>query len=206
MQYRRLGNSGTSVSAVSLGGWINFSKDAIDKSEARSIIKTAYENGVNFYDVADVYGHGEVEEQVGKLLSDFPRHTLVISSKVFGTMSDDVNDRGLSRKHIMESIDTSLQRLGTDYLDIYFCHRADPDTPLLETARAMDDLIRQGKIHYWGTSMWEPEQLREVYSICDTYNCNAGGFLDTVIREYYRTVEARKHEQETPQVQCRVQV
>lgn len=168
MQYRRLGNSGLKVSALSLGGWINFEKK-IPRKEAEAIIERAYESGVNFYDLADVYGFGEAEHWMGGLLSQFPRHTLVISSKVFWPMSDDVNDQGLSRKHIMESIDRSLERLGTDYLDIYFCHRADPETPILETARAMDDLIRQGKVLYWGTSKWEAAEIEEAYDLCEKY-------------------------------------
>jgi voltage-dependent potassium channel beta subunit len=157
------------VSAISLGGWINF-EAKLPEDEAKGIVKTAYEGGVNFYDVADVYGQGEAERWMGGLLSEYPRYTLVISTKVYGRMSDAPNDRGLSRKHIMESIDKSLARLGTDYVDIYFCHRADSETPILETARAMNDLIRAGKVLYWGTSMWEPEQMQEAYDLCEKYN------------------------------------
>jgi voltage-dependent potassium channel beta subunit len=171
MQYRRLGNAGMKVSAVSLGGWINFGGETkIVQDEGRRIIETAYEKGINFFDIADVYGNGEAETQMGEVLSQYPRHTLVISSKVFWPMSDDVNDRGLSRKHIMESVEKSLKRVGTDYLDIYFCHRPDPETPLLETARAMNDLIQQGKILYWGTSEWSGLQIAEVTAICERYN------------------------------------
>ncbi len=107
---------------------------------------------------------------MGKVLARFPRNTLVISSKVFGEMSDDVNDRGLSRKHIMESIDRSLRNIGTDYLDIYYCHRYDDETPLEETVRAMDDLIHQGKILYWGTSEWPAARIAEAYGIARQYN------------------------------------
>ncbi len=169
MQYRRLGNAGVKISTVSLGGWINYGEGKVDATEARHVITTAYEQGINFFDIADIYGRGEAEKQIGQTLAQFPRHTLVISSKVFWPMSDDVNDRGLSRKHIMESVHKSLQRIGTDYLDIYFCHRPDPETPLLETARAMDDLIHQGKVLYWGTSEWEGEQIAQVYEICERY-------------------------------------
>jgi len=169
MHFRNLGNSGIKVSTVSLGGWINF-ENKIPEDEAKRIVSMAYDSGINFFDLADVYGYGEAERWMGGMLSEFPRQTLVISSKVFWPMSDDVNNRGLSRKHIMESIDKSLQRLGTDYLDIYFCHRADPETPLLETARAMDDLIRQGKVLYWGTSEWEPHLVEEVSELCGKYN------------------------------------
>jgi voltage-dependent potassium channel beta subunit len=169
MQYRRLGNAGMKVSAISLGGWINYGRGT-GVEEGRRVIETAYEHGINFFDVADAYNHGEAEKEFGAVLSQYPRHTLVISSKAFWPMSDDVNDRGLSRKHLMESVEKSLQRLGTNYLDIYFCHRADPETPLLETARAMDDLIHQGKILYWGTSEWSEVELTEVYALCERYH------------------------------------
>jgi voltage-dependent potassium channel beta subunit len=170
MQYRRLGDAGMRISVVSFGGWINYGEGKVPADEARRIVEKAYECGVNFFDLADIYGKGEAEKQMGEVLRQYARHTLVISSKVYWPMSDDVNDRGLSRKHIMESIDKSLQRLGTDYLDIYFCHRPDPDTPLLETARAMHDLIVRGKVLYWGTSEWSGAQIAEVCNICDEHN------------------------------------
>lgn len=169
MQYRRLGNAGMKVSKVALGGWINFGEGKVPEDDARRVVERAYELGVNFFDLADSYGNGEAEKQMGAILEQYPRHTLVISSKVFWPQSDDVNDRGLSRKHVMESIDKSLQRLGTDYVDIYFCHRPDPETPIEETARAMDDLIHQGKVLYWGTSMWSGAQITEAYEICERY-------------------------------------
>jgi voltage-dependent potassium channel beta subunit len=170
MQYRRLGNAGMKVSSVALGGWINYGEGKVPEDAARKVVATAYEHGINFFDLADIYGKGEAEKQMGGLLRSYPRHTLVISTKVFWPMSDDVNDQGLSRKHIMESIDKSLQRLGTDYVDIYFCHRPDPETPLLETARAMHDLIQQGKVLYWGTSEWSATQLVEVTALCERHN------------------------------------
>jgi voltage-dependent potassium channel beta subunit len=166
MQYRRLGDAGMKVSTIALGGWINFGEGKVAEDEARKVVETAYDNGINFFDLADVYGKGEAEKQMGGLLQQFPRHTLVISTKVFGQMSDDVNDQGLSRKHIMESIDKSLARLGTEYIDIYFCHRPDPETPIEETARAMHDLITAGKVMYWGTSEWEGAQIVEAVEIC----------------------------------------
>ncbi|MEO0563142.1 MAG: aldo/keto reductase [Chloroflexota bacterium] len=169
MQYRRLGNSGMKVSAVSLGGWINYGEGKVAQDAARAVIETAYEHGINFFDIADVYGRGGAEKQMGEVLKQYDRHTMVISSKVFGAMSDDINDRGLSRKHIMESIDKSLNRIGTDYLDIYFCHRADPDTPIEETAHAMHDLITQGKVNYWGTSEWSPAQVAEAVAVCERH-------------------------------------
>lgn len=170
MQYRRLGDTGMKVSAIALGGWINYGESKVAEDAARQVVERAYEQGITYFDLADVYGRGAAEQQMGTLLARFPRHTLVIASKVFWPMSDDINDRGLSRKHIFESIDKSLQRLGTDYLDIYFCHRPDPETPIEETARAMDDLIHQGKVLYWGTSEWSAEQIVAAYDICERYN------------------------------------
>ena len=169
MQYRQLGNAGMRVSAVSLGGWINFGEGKVDHDHAAKVVETAYDNGINFFDLADVYGTGEAEKQMGEVLKQYPRHTLVISSKVYWPMSDDVNDKGLSRKHVMESIDKSLDRLGTDYLDIYFCHRYDENTPIREIARTMNDLIEMGKVHYWGTSEWPGMRIQEAYDICERY-------------------------------------
>jgi voltage-dependent potassium channel beta subunit len=169
MRYRRLGDAGMKVSAVALGGWINFGEGKVADERSRAVVERAYELGVNFFDLADSYGKGEAERQMGALLGRYPRHTLVISTKLFWPMSDDVNDRGLSRKHIFESIDKSLKRLGTDYVDIYFCHRPDPDTPLAETARAMDDLIRMGKVLYWGTSEWGASEIVEAHSLCERH-------------------------------------
>lgn len=169
MEYRRLGDAGMKVSTIALGGWINYGEGKVAADVARRVVITAYEQGINYFDLADVYGNGGAEEQMGRLLKQFPRHTLVIATKVCLPMSDDVNDRGLSRKHVMESIDKSLKRLDTGYVDIYFCHRPDPDTPVLETARAMDHLIRQGKVLYWGTSEWRAEQLIAVHEICQRH-------------------------------------
>jgi len=170
MHYRRLGEAGMRVSTVSFGGWINWGEGKLAEDEARRIVLRAYELGINFFDLADIYGRGKAEEQMGQTLRQFPRHTLVISTKVYWPMSDDVNDRGLSRKHIYESIHRSLKRLGTDYVDIYFCHRPDPETPLLETARTMHDLVTQGKVLYWGTSEWSGAQIQAVLDICDKHN------------------------------------
>lgn len=167
MQYRSMGRTGLKLSAFALGGWTTFGGSVTDVELVKKIHRLAYEAGINFFDNADVYAHGESEKIVGLVLQDYPRHELVISSKLFWPMSEDVNDKGLSRKHIMQSIDRTLQRLQVDYLDIYFCHRFDPETPLRETIRAMDDLVRRGKILYWGTSEWTGEQLRDALKICD---------------------------------------
>ncbi|QPC81954.1 aldo/keto reductase family protein [Phototrophicus methaneseepsis] len=169
MQYRRLGHAGMKVSVISLGGWINFGEGSVARDLNRTIVEAAYEKGINFFDLADAYGNGEAEKEMGTILNQFPRKTLVVSSKLFWPMSDDVNDRGLSRKHILESIDGTLERLGMDYIDIYFCHRADPETPIYETARAMNDIIEQGKVMYWGTSEWPASKIVEAYEICLRY-------------------------------------
>jgi len=170
MKYRRLGDAGLKVSELGLGGWTTFGGSVKDADLARQIITTAYDSGVNFFDIADVYAKGEAERMMGAVLRDFPRHTLVISSKVFWPMSEDVNDRGLSRKHVMESVHKSLERIGTDYLDIYFCHRYDPETGLEEVVRAMDDLVHQGKILYWGVSEWSGAQIAEAVGLARQYN------------------------------------
>jgi len=167
MPYRRLGRAGVKVSALSLGGWTTFGAAVTDDDLIERIIRRAFDAGVTFFDIADVYARGEAERRMGAVLRQLPRHELVISSKVFWPMSDDVNDRGLSRKHIIESVEKSLKRIGTDYLDLYFCHRFDEATPVEETARAMDDLVRQGKVLYWGTSEWLGAQLRDVHALCN---------------------------------------
>lgn len=166
MEYRPLGRCGTRVSVFGLGGWLTFGGSVREARAIRSILYAAFDAGINFFDTADIYAHGEAERAMGKVLADFPRQQLVVSSKVFFAMSDDVNDRGLSRKHVFDSVHKTLGRLGTDYLDVYFCHRFDDQTPVEETARAMDDLVHQGKVLYWGTSEWTGEQLREVNSLC----------------------------------------
>ncbi len=173
MTYRPLGQCGTRVSAFALGGWTTFGGSVTDPASVREILLAAYEAGVNFFDIADAYAKGECERAMGLVLRDLPRHELVISTKAFWPMSDDVNDRGLSRKHLFESIDKSLRRLGTDYVDLFFCHRWDPETPLEETARAMDDLVRAGKVLYWGTSEWTGEQLGQAHAIADKRNLYA---------------------------------
>ena len=173
MSYRRMGESGLKLSTLGLGGWTTFGGTVTEKAAVRSLIRAAFEAGVNLFDIADVYARGESERAMGEVLGELPRHELVITSKLYWPMSDDPNDRGLSRKHVMESVDKSLQRIGTDYLDVYFCHRYDEETPVEETLRAMDDLVRQGKVLYWGTSEWTGGQLRDVSERADRRNCHA---------------------------------
>src|SRR5262245_63295891 len=158
MQYRNLGRSGLKVSAVGLGSWLTFG-GAVDGETAGRLVADAFELGVNLFDTADVYRLGEGETVLGRAIAALPRQRLVLARKCFFPMSHDPNDRGLSRKHVCESIDGTLRRLRTDYVDLYQCHRFDPETPVLETAMAMDDLIRRGKVLYWGTSQWPADRL-----------------------------------------------
>jgi 1-deoxyxylulose-5-phosphate synthase len=158
METTRLGKSGLKVSRICLGtmtyGSPNWRDWVLSEEESRPFIKRALEAGINFFDTADVYSVGRSEEIVGKALKDFApsRDRVVIATKVCGVMSDDVNDRGLSRKHIMHSIDKSLQRLQTDYVDLYQIHRFDPTTPIEETAEALHDVVKSGKARYIGAS------------------------------------------------------
>jgi len=153
VKYRKIGIWGVKLSVIGLGSYLTIG-NKIDKKNAKDTIYKAYEGGVNFFDTADAYNFGKAEEVLGENLSNFPRHTIFLLSKCWAPMSNDINDRGLSAKHIMESCHKSLKRLQTDYLDVLMCHRPDLDTPLEETIRAMEDLARQGKIIYWGVSEW----------------------------------------------------
>jgi voltage-dependent potassium channel beta subunit len=162
-----MGRTGLKISDISLGAWLTFG-GTVEEQGTQKCVTKAIELGVNFIDIADVYARGKAEEVVGKVITDYDRKDLVISSKVFWPMSDGINDRGLSRKHIMESIDRSLERIGTDYLDIYFAHRFDYYTDLEETIRAMSDLVDQGLVHYWGTSVWPAVQLER--AVCMAKN------------------------------------
>lgn len=165
MKYRNLGKSGLKVSEIAVGSWMTNVSDSEKQAQAADTLKLAYENGVNFFDCADGYSRGAAEIFLGKTLKELPRKNLVLSSKVFFPTGDGPNDRGLSRKHIMESIDTSLQHMQTEYLDLYFCHRFDPTTPLAETLQALSDLVDQGKVLYYGVSEWTPVQVLEAQLI-----------------------------------------
>jgi len=163
MQYRRLGQSGLKVSALSFGSWVTF-KLQVDDGLAIELMKTAYDAGVNFFDNAEVYARGDSELIMGRALKQlgWSRDSYCVSSKVFwgGPLP---TQRGLSRKHVREACDAALRRLQVDYLDLYFCHRPDVDTPIEETVRAMHDLIAQGKVLYWGTSEWSAEQIARAH-------------------------------------------
>lgn len=162
MEYRRLGGSGLQVSALSLGTWITFG-GAVGRSTARELVARAYEAGVNFFDGAERYAYGQAEQLLGDVIADMrlPRDGYCVSSKIgLGAVSDPrPTQRGLSRKHLRDATEAALKRLRVDYLDICFCHRPDPVTPVEETVAAMDGLIRQGKVLYWGTSEWPVEKL-----------------------------------------------
>jgi aryl-alcohol dehydrogenase-like predicted oxidoreductase len=160
MEYRHLGRAGVRVSTISLGSWLTYG-GSVEEQRAIDCIHTAYDLGINFFDTANAYARGKSEEVVGRGLKDFPRDTYVLATKVYFPMGDKPNQSGLSRKHIMEQCHASLRRLGVDYIDLYQCHRPDPQTPMEETMRALDDLVTQGKILYIGVSEWSASQLAE---------------------------------------------
>ena len=171
MEYRRLGNSGLQISALSLGSWITFA-GVLSRSQARNLVAYAAEAGINLFDSAENYAHGAAEALLGDILADLrlPRDSYCVSSKAFfGSASDPrPTQRGLSRKHLREACDAALRRLRVDYLDLFFCHRPDPDTPLEETVATMDHLVRTGKILYWGTSEWPADTIRSAAKIAQT--------------------------------------
>ena len=166
MQYRRLGSSGLKLSALSFGAWVTFGSQ-IGRGTARDLVAAAWDHGVNFFDNAEGYANGEAERVMGDVITDLrlPRDGYCVSSKVmFGSAVDPrPTQRGLSRKHVTDACHAALKRLRVDYLDLYFCHRPDPDTPIEETVWAMDALVRQGKVLYWGTSEWSASQIREAH-------------------------------------------
>ena len=166
MKYRRLGQSGLRVSAIGLGTWLTFG-GRVDLNKATELVTRALDVGINFIDTADVYAMGKAEDILGSSLAGIPRKDFVLASKVFFPTGPGPNDKGLSRKHIDETVHASLSRLRTNYIDLYQCHRYDEETPLQETVRAFDDLIRQGKILYWGVSAWTAEQIEEAVSVAD---------------------------------------
>lgn len=167
MKYMHLGDSGLRVSRVAIGSWLTIGS-ALDARQSESSVRRALDAGVNLVDTADIYAFGEAERTLGATLAPVRRSSVVLATKLYWPMSEDPNDRGLSRKHIVESIEGSLRRLRTDYVDLYQCHRYDADTPLHETVRAMGDLIRAGKVLYWGVSCWTAAQIEDACAIADT--------------------------------------
>ncbi|KAF8325211.1 Aldo/keto reductase [Cantharellus anzutake] len=176
MIFRRLGNSGLQVSVIGLGGWLTFG-GTVQGDPVKEIIKIAFEAGINYFDTAEVYSAGKSETEMGRVFKELGirRSDLVLSTKIFfgNAGRNGPNDRGLSRKHIIEGLCDSLERLQTDYVDIVFAHRADPNVPMLEIVRAFSWLIEQGKAFYWATSMWSVEQIEEAHQIAEKYNLHA---------------------------------
>ncbi|MBU0983768.1 MAG: aldo/keto reductase family protein [candidate division Zixibacteria bacterium] len=193
MEYRRVGTSGLKISEISLGAWLTYG-GSVDEERASKIIRAAIDREVNFLDIADIYSKGQAELIVGKVIKDYTRSDLVLSSKVYWPMSDNINDRGLSRKHIMEGVEKSLKRLGTDYLDMYFCHRFDKETPVDETVRAMSDLVQQGKVLYWGTSVWEAEEIERAAGSAERHR----GYLPSVEQPRYNMMDRHIEERIMP--------
>jgi voltage-dependent potassium channel beta subunit len=173
MEYRRMGPTGLKLSALSLGSWVTFGRQ-LGVEQAKSLMAQAFEHGVNFFDNAETYANGDAERLMGQALRElgWSRDRVVISSKAyFGSVSDPApTQRGLSRKHLIEACHQALQRLQLDYLDLYYCHRPDPDTPVGEVVETMDLLIRQGKVLYWGTSEWSAAQLREAMDYAERHH------------------------------------
>ena len=172
MTYRRLGRSGIQVSTLSFGSWVTFNTQ-LDKDAALSCMQAAWEAGVNFFDNAEAYDGGESERVMGDALAElgWPRHSYVLSTKFFFGIHESVNSKmTLNRKYLLEAIDPSLERLGVDHLDIAYCHRHDPDTPMEEIVWAMSDIVSAGKAHYWGTSEWSAQALREACEVADAHH------------------------------------
>lgn len=172
MEYKNIGNTGLKISVISLGSWMTFGQ-RVDDETTEACMTAAYEGGVNFFDGAEAYGNGAAELAMGRVLKvkGWSRDTLILSGKVnpnagSGPMP---SQKGLSRKHVRDCCEQTLRRLGVDYLDLYLCHRPDPDTPLLETLRAMNELIQQGKILYWGTSEFSTGHLMELWRLADRH-------------------------------------
>lgn len=172
MQYRRLGRTGLKISEITYGSWLTFGNQ-VELDAAKEIVERAFALGVNSFDTADVYKAGQAESLLGQILPKRRRSEYVLATKAFWPMSEHVTDRGLSRKHLFDSIEASLERLNLRYVDLFYCHRFDPETPLAETCEALDDLVRLGKILYWGTSEWTADQIREANVLCRDRNWHA---------------------------------
>jgi len=170
MEYRRLGKSGLKLSELSLGSWVTFGNQVHEK-EALDLMSLAYDEGINFFDNAELYEFGQSEIVMGAALRKlgWGRDTYVVSSKVFWG-GEKPTQNGLSRKHVFDACHAALKRLQVDYLDLYYCHRPDSETPIEETVRAMHDLIAQGKVMYWGTSEWSAQQLTEAWAVAKNLN------------------------------------
>lgn len=168
MKYRKLGNTGLKVSEVSLGSWLTYG-NSINQDIVSELTNRAFELGINFFDTANVYERGEAEILLGRALQHHARESYVLATKAFWPMGDGPNDRGLSRKHVFEQVHASLKRLKLDYVDIFYCHRYDVETPLEETLRTIEDLVRAGKVLYVGVSEWTAAQIQEGLHVADKY-------------------------------------
>ncbi len=196
MEYRRLGRSGLQVSTLSLGSWVSFSKQINDKV-AEEIMSVAYENGINFFDNAEIYALGESEKMMGRVIKKkkWDRTSFIVSSKVFWGWrgkENKPNQTGLSRKHVLEACDEALKRLQVDYLDLYYCHRPDKNTPIAETVWAMNHLIQQGKVLYWGTSEWSGVEIKEAHRVAAEFRLIG----PTMEQPQYNMFEREKMEKE----------
>ncbi|HEV1996599.1 MAG TPA: aldo/keto reductase family protein [Candidatus Dormibacteraeota bacterium] len=169
MEYRQLGRSGLRLSTIGLGSWLTYGNQ-VDRERSTACVRRAFELGINFFDTADIYHVGAGETELGIALQGFTRSDYVLATKCYWPMSDNINNRGLSRKHIFESWEKSVGRLRTDYIDLYQCHRYDEDTPLDETLRALEDLVRQGKVLYAGVSEWHPGQIKAAVDYADKHD------------------------------------
>lgn len=192
MEYRRMGKSGLKLSALSFGSWVTFGSQIQDDTSER-LMQMAYENGINFFDNAEAYASGKSEEVMGQILKkmNWNRSTFVLSSKVFWG-GDKPNQKGLMRKHIVEACNAALNRLQVEYLDLFYCHRPDEETPIAETVWTMHNLIQQGKILYWGTSEWNAQQITEAHLVAEKYNLIG----PSVEQPQYNLLERRKLEKE----------
>lgn len=184
MQYNNLGTAGIRLSEISFGSWITFGKQ-IGLNEAKTLMHTAFDHGINFFDNAEAYAHGDAEVLMGKALKEFRREDLVVSTKIFWG-GNGPNDTGLSRKHLIEGTKNSIRRLQLDYVDLLFCHRPDPNTPIEETVLAMDYLVRSGYAFYWGTSEWSADQILTAYQIAEKLNCIKPSMEQPCYNLFYR--------------------
>lgn len=169
MEYRKLGKWGVRVSEIALGSWLTYG-GSVQEKESIEQMNYAFEHGINFFDTANVYAHGVAEQVIGKALATLGRDDIFLASKVYFPMGNGPNDRGLSRKHVFEQCRASLKRLNTEYIDLYQCHRYDPETPMEELVRTMEILTTQGKILYWGVSEWPASRIQEAVDMARQLN------------------------------------
>lgn len=190
MEYRKVGKWGLRISELSLGSWLTFGKQ-LDIDGAKNIVREAFKNGINFFDCAEAYANGMAESMLGQVLKEFRREDYVVSTKIFWA-GKGPNDSGLSRKHLLEGIWNSLKRMQHNYVDLVYCHRPDPETPIEETVLAMDYIIRNGLALYWGTSEWSAEQIISAHKACEDFNC----VPPVVEQPQYNMLERNKVENE----------